>query len=441
METSNPPPRRRLAAVWFADIVGFSTLSHVDEDAALRLVGILQTLATRATERYEGRVVKFIGDSALSEFTSTEAAVRSAVELMESYHVEARALGTDSTIRIGVHLGEVAAAGEDIYGDGVNTAARLQGTAGPGQILVSEDVWRQLRMRPEFRFESKGEVELRGITARIGVFHVLFGARAALEAAVADAAATRPAGGDKTSDPGAELLAGPPTRARRRRSRSWYRYAGALVFVLAIGGGVSFWTWRPAAPADPGEAAEAVPTPPAAAALPAAPPLEPDAADAVSPMARPSVLPDPHPPREEIPSPPAALVGVAEPAAPAEPAERAADPSTDRELAIAQCIAALDAFVLLVAGHTGADFSAPFVLGDRERAQLAAVYLRADGPVEASVLTPRVRRLTATGAEVDFVLLITFREVGIPGSVPLPFRASLHREPAAWQLASVTTRG
>lgn len=434
MDPPAHPTRRRLAAVWFADIVGFSSLSHVDEDSALRLVEILQALATRVTDRHRGRVVKFLGDAVLSEFKSTEAAVRSAVELLESYHAEARSLGSDSTLRIGVHLGEVVVAGEDIYGDGVNTAARLQGTAEPGQVVVSEDVWRQLRMRPEFRFESKGEVELRGITARIGVFHVLFGAAAALASAVAEAeeparlAATTPA------DPAAGPTDGGSARARRHRIRLRATHAGALVFLLAAGGATALWLQHPASRAEP----DAPPVPPAV------PVLEPDAAGAMSPAVRPSAPPDPprqRPQRETTPPPSPARTDVTEAVVTVEPAEAAADPTTDRDRAISQCIAALDVFVLLVAAHTSADFAAPFGIGDRERAQLAAVYLRADGPVGASILSPGVRRISPAGADVDFVLLMTFREGGIPGSVPLPFRAALKREPAAWRLDSVAIRG
>src|SRR6185295_13431098 len=97
------------------------------------------------------------------------------------YEQGAGALKRDSQLRLGVHLGEVNATPDgDLYGDGINTAARLQHEAQPGQVIVSEDVWRQLRQRPEFRFASLGPVELRGITTAVEVYDVLFGARAAL---------------------------------------------------------------------------------------------------------------------------------------------------------------------------------------------------------------------------------------------------------------------
>ena len=87
-------PRRRLSAVWFADIVGYTELSSRDEPAALALVQELQALAREIVEReFEGRIVKFIGDAILAEFDSTESAVRAAVALQERYAVAAESQG------------------------------------------------------------------------------------------------------------------------------------------------------------------------------------------------------------------------------------------------------------------------------------------------------------------------------------------------------------
>jgi class 3 adenylate cyclase len=186
-------PKRRLSAVWFADIVGYSTLSERDEPAALRLVTTLQTLSGEIVGHFEGRIVKFIGDAVLSEFASSDSALRSAVTLQERYVAATAALGLESRLRIGVHVGEVNATPDgDLYGDGINMAARLHQKATPGQVIISEDVWRLLRARPEFRFEPLGEVELKGITTRVGIYDVLFGARAALEATRAPAGGARP---------------------------------------------------------------------------------------------------------------------------------------------------------------------------------------------------------------------------------------------------------
>ena len=190
----NSPMIRRLSAVWFADIVGYTALSNIDEEAAIGLVGMLQAISRHIVEQdYGGRVVKYIGDAVLAEFASTDSAVRSAIAVQERYVAASEASGRPSMLRIGVHLGEVIKTQDgDIYGDGVNTASRLQGQAAPGKVLISEDVWRQLRMRTEFHFESLGEVELKGITARVAVFDVLFGGEAALASAKDGAHATAP---------------------------------------------------------------------------------------------------------------------------------------------------------------------------------------------------------------------------------------------------------
>jgi class 3 adenylate cyclase/tetratricopeptide (TPR) repeat protein len=157
--------RRHLAAVWFADIVGYTTLSERNEGEAVRVARSFQRAAREVVERFGGRVVKFLGDGALAEFPSSEMAVRSAHALTGAVSREAEGDGLAAPeIRLGVHVGDVAATEDgDLYGDGVNVASRLQAAAVPGEVWVSEDVWRQLRRRPELRFEPRGAMELKGI--------------------------------------------------------------------------------------------------------------------------------------------------------------------------------------------------------------------------------------------------------------------------------------
>lgn len=167
------PNVRRLAAVWFADIVGFTRLSSSDEPAALRLVALFQAAARSATAAHGGRLVHFMGDAALAEFNSTDAAMKAAVRLQREFGAAAAQAGQESALRIGVHVGDVVQSPDgDVFGDGVNTAARLQELARPGQIVCSQDVWRHLRPRGEFAFDSLGERQLAGITGRVWVFSV-----------------------------------------------------------------------------------------------------------------------------------------------------------------------------------------------------------------------------------------------------------------------------
>ncbi|MGC1323199.1 MAG: tetratricopeptide repeat protein [Candidatus Udaeobacter sp.] len=162
MQKSSLP--HHLAALWFADIAGYSERGAEDERGALELVEILQTLSRSTVQRYEGRVVKFFGDAVLAEFPSTEMAVRAAAVLSTEYAEQSIKTGRAHYLRIGVHLGDVAVDTDgDLYGDGVNAAARIQAAVDPGQVVVSDDVWRQIRGRQGFRFERLGNRDLKGV--------------------------------------------------------------------------------------------------------------------------------------------------------------------------------------------------------------------------------------------------------------------------------------
>ncbi len=206
---------RRLCAVWFADLEGYVRLSSVDEGEALAVVGLLQDHARASIEQHGGEIVKFVGDGVLASFGSTEAAVRSALELAAGFRRATAERGAERLLRIGVHVGDVATSADgDVYGDGVNVASRIEGAAEPGHVVVSEDVWRQLRSRREFRFLPLGERGLKGVDEPLEIFGV------------------------ELQDP---ATAAPAVRWRKRRSRTSFldrgnrRYAfAALIFVALI---------------------------------------------------------------------------------------------------------------------------------------------------------------------------------------------------------------
>jgi class 3 adenylate cyclase/TolB-like protein len=164
----------RLAAVWFADIVGYGRLSSRNENEALQLVGVFQRTCRDLVHRHEGRLVKFTGDGALAEFPSTEAAVRAACALEPTFRARAKSAHlAPPHLHIGLHVGEVATGPDgDLYGEGLNLAARLEALSGPGQILVSEDVQRQLHHRPEFRFIPQGERTIPDSEEPVSLFSV-----------------------------------------------------------------------------------------------------------------------------------------------------------------------------------------------------------------------------------------------------------------------------
>lgn len=185
------PGDRLLAAVLFADIVGFSGLSSRDEDAAMKLVEVFQAVTRRAVKERGGRVVKFLGDGGLAVFPSADGAVRAGLAVQRNFQERSAATGNPGTLRVGIHLGEVVSETDgDVYGDGVNTAARIQDEAEPGQVVVSDDIWRQLRQRSGYQFDVLGDRGLYGLDEPIRLYAVA-GAPGELEEAGAKSRATR----------------------------------------------------------------------------------------------------------------------------------------------------------------------------------------------------------------------------------------------------------
>jgi class 3 adenylate cyclase len=163
---------RRLAAVWFADIIGYTALSARDEDEALRVVDAFQRIARAAVNEHGGRVVKFMGDAVLTVFDSVDSALRAALDLQEGFSKSGVANRTGATLRVGLHVGDVMEADDgDLYGDGVNTASRIEGVARPGEVAISEAVYQQIRDKRHFSTEPLGKRDLKGLRS-MTVFRV-----------------------------------------------------------------------------------------------------------------------------------------------------------------------------------------------------------------------------------------------------------------------------
>jgi class 3 adenylate cyclase len=161
---------RRLAAVWFADIVGYTALSTRDEDAALAVVDEFQRLSRECVSD-NGRVVKFLGDGALAIFDSTNRALESAIALRDAFADSEIARRHSCTISVGVHVGEVVLAEDgDVYGDGVNVASRIEGVATTNQVVVSEDVFRLIHNRSGYNPQPLGEHQLKGVMKPVPLY-------------------------------------------------------------------------------------------------------------------------------------------------------------------------------------------------------------------------------------------------------------------------------
>ena len=160
---------RRLAAILAADVVGYSRLVERDEAGTLaRLAALRADVIEPALAEHRGRLVKLIGDGVLAEFGSVVDAVACAIDIHQRN-------ADGLPLRIGVNLGDVVADGDDIYGDGVNVAARLEGIAEPGGIVVSGTAWDHLHGQPGLSFASLGEQQLKNIARPVRAYRVAAG--------------------------------------------------------------------------------------------------------------------------------------------------------------------------------------------------------------------------------------------------------------------------
>lgn len=164
---------RRLAAILAADVVGYSRLIRADEEGTLEsLKRLRKEIIDPKIAAHRGRIVKLMGDGMLAEFPSVVDAVRSAVESQQAIYEWNADLPPDRTIecRVGINLGDVVIDGEDIHGDGVNIAARLEMMAPPGGICISGGAYEQVRDRVEAAFEDLGENEVKNISRPVRVW-------------------------------------------------------------------------------------------------------------------------------------------------------------------------------------------------------------------------------------------------------------------------------
>src|SRR5260370_5021541 len=172
---------RKLTAILCADVFGYSRLMGEHEEATLRTLTSYRRLIDGLVHHHRGRFVNSAGDSVVAEFASVVDAVQCAVVIQTTLRAENANLPPDQRMefRIGVNLGDVMVEGEQIYGDGVNVAARLESLADPGGICVSGTVCEHLGNRLALSYEDLGEQSVTSIAKPVRVFRVLPDTRAA----------------------------------------------------------------------------------------------------------------------------------------------------------------------------------------------------------------------------------------------------------------------
>ena len=225
--------QRRLAAILAADIVGYSRLMDADETGTLaRLKSLRDDVFDPTVARFGGRIFKLTGDGALVEFASAVDAVQAAVEVQRALERRNAALAEDDrqTLRIGVSLGDVIVEDDDLYGNGVNVAARLEAMAEPGGICISGTVHEQARTVGDIGFEDLGEQRVKNIDRPIQAFRVLL-----------DPATAQRHGAEK---PGPRPLRRLRAMAAGAGDARWKRPAIAAAVLVLLAAGATAW-WEP----------------------------------------------------------------------------------------------------------------------------------------------------------------------------------------------------
>ena len=187
---------RRLAAVLAADVAGYSRLMGADEEGTLaRLKAVRKALVDPAIASHRGRIVKTTGDGMLVEFASAVDAARCAVEVQHGITRQNDGVPQDTRIefRIGIHVGDIIFDDNDIFGDGVNIAARLEGIAEPGGVCMSDDTYRQIRGKVEIACDDLGPQTLKNIAEPVRAWRIQLGGQGAATAQPGSPAGQAPA--------------------------------------------------------------------------------------------------------------------------------------------------------------------------------------------------------------------------------------------------------
>ncbi len=177
--TSTPPSpahrERKLAALLSADVVSYSRLMSTDEAATLDTLAAYRRVIDALIQQHRGRIVNTAGDSVLAEFASAVDAVQCAVDMQQALKSRNNELPAERKMefRLGINVGDVMIEGEQLYGDGVNVAARLQALADPGGVFISGTVYDQIENKLPFTYEYLGEQAVKNIAKPVRTYRVV----------------------------------------------------------------------------------------------------------------------------------------------------------------------------------------------------------------------------------------------------------------------------
>src|SRR5713226_57554 len=167
--------QRRLTTILAADVVGYSRLMEQDEAGTMALLRARRhDVLTPSVTQHGGRVFKLMGDGVFIEFSSVVNAVECAVDIQKAMHVKnaGTPMHQHIVLRIGINIGDVIVEGSDLYGDGVNLAARLESLADPGGICISGDVYRHVRSKLNLDFQHLGEQKVKNIAEPVHAYRI-----------------------------------------------------------------------------------------------------------------------------------------------------------------------------------------------------------------------------------------------------------------------------
>ncbi len=229
---------RKLAAILSADVKGYSRLMGEDEEATLRTLTAYRQVVDTAIEQYRGRIVGTAGDSVLAEFASMVDAVECAVTIQTRLRRENASLSPDKRMefRIGINLGDVMVQGEQIYGDGVNIAARLEALADPGGICISGTVYDQIKNKLVLEYEYQGEQTVKNIAEPVRVYRIVMEIPSPLAGEGQGEGAFGRTGAAQTPHPNLPPQGGKESKTRRVATAYLSRATLIVIGLLIVGG-------------------------------------------------------------------------------------------------------------------------------------------------------------------------------------------------------------